>query len=331
MFTRPDDLTDDAVASVLGERWGVDVDRVAYAPVGFGSHHWTATAARAEWFLTVDDLDARRRSSRDTRHDALHRLTAALSTARCLNEDGCPFVVAPVPSSSGSVVEPISRRYVLAVYPHVDGATGSWGRYESRDDRLAVIDRLVDIHRSDAPDATLVDDFDVPSRDALEAALGETTPPRDGGPFSTRARSLLVSHADAVALALDAYDGLVAAVRGRNAGLVVTHGEPHRGNMIFTSEGVAMIDWDTTLLAPPERDLWALVDEDPRSADDYTLRSGRSLDPAALRLYRLWWDLCEVSLYVAQFREPHVDSDDTRAAWTGLTEYLDPSRWADLE
>ncbi|MPZ79263.1 MAG: phosphotransferase [Actinophytocola sp.] len=42
------------------------------------------------------------------------------------------------------------------------------------------------------------------------------------------------------------------------------HGEPHRGNTITTPNGVVLIDWDTTLIAAPERDLWALVGEDPR-------------------------------------------------------------------
>lgn len=331
MFTRPDDLSDEAVASALRSLWGIEIDDISYSAVGFGSHHWTAVAQGITWFLTVDDLEARRRSADETRADAVHRLTAALSTARSLNEGGRSYVVAPVPSSRGATVERLGERYALAVYPYVDGQTGPWGRYEGREDRLAVIERLVEIHSAPHPDSTLVDGFDIPSRDALEFALGVTSEPWEGGPFSERARSLLALHGPAVGGALRAYDRLVLAVRARGLGLVVTHGEPHRGNMIFTPDGVALIDWDTTLLAPPERDLWALVDEDPRSADDYTRRSGRSLDRQALRLYSLWWDLCEISLYIADFRRSHVESEDTRTAWTGLTEYLDGSRWADLE
>ena len=52
--------------------------------------------------------------------------------------------------------------------------------------------------------------------------------------------------------------------------------------------------------------------------------------PDAQRLYRLWWDLCEISLYVAEFRRPHRDTEDTRVAWRGLTTHLDPSRWAGI-
>ena len=112
--------------------------------------------------------------------------------------------------------------------------------------------------------------------------------------------------------------------------MVITHGEPHRGNTINTADGVVLIDWDTALLAPPERDLWMLVGEDAQTAADYTERTGVVLDDSAMRLYRLWWDLCEISLFTAEFRAPHEDTEDTRVAWAALARFLDPARWSQL-
>ena len=109
--------------------------------------------------------------------------------------------------------------------------------------------------------------------------------------------------------------------------MVLTHGEPHCANTITTPEGPVLVDWDTALLAPPERDLWALIDEDSSIADAYTHRSGIAVEPDAEQLYRLWWDLCEISLYVAEFRRPHRDTEDVRVAWRGLAKHLDPNRW----
>ena len=71
------------------------------------------------------------------------------------------------------------------------------------------------------------------------------------------------------------------------------------------------------------------LDEDPETGAYYTSKSGRPVDADALRLYRLWWDLCEISLYVAEFHSPHIDSVDTRTAWQGLEKYLDPRRWVE--
>ena len=257
MFTQPEDLTDDAVAETLERGWGLAVQDIAYAAVGFGSHHWSVVGDDVQWFVTADDLDARVKHARDTRTQVRQRLASALSTACALQQRGCSYVVAPTLSRTGSVLEDIDERYVVAVYPHVDGRTGSCGRYDTQAERFAVVDRLVEIHAAgDSVESIAgLDDFGVPSRDRLMTALVETSSPWSTGPFAERTRSLLDRHAGGLTTALNTFDDLVALVRRRGVGPVVTHGEPHRGNVIFTSEGVSLIDWDTTLLAPRSRPL----------------------------------------------------------------------------
>ena len=80
-------------------------------------------------------------------------------------------------------------------------------------------------------------------------------------------------------------------------------------------------------MAPPERDLWSLVDDDPAVPELYRALTGRAVDPVASSLYRLRWDLAEVCLYVMQLRAPHERSEDTTEAWHELQGYLDPARW----
>ncbi len=64
---------------------------------------------------------------------------------------------------------------------------------------------------------------------------------------------------------------------------MLTHGEPHRGNTIVTATGVVLVDWDTCLLAPPERDLWLLVGEEPGIRERYATRTGTTLDSGCSR------------------------------------------------
>ena len=88
VFTRPDDLTDEEIVDSLASGWAVTVQRVEYAAVGFGSHHWHAPGASERWFVSVDDLELRRRHATDTRQDAAARLSAALNVARSLRRRG---------------------------------------------------------------------------------------------------------------------------------------------------------------------------------------------------------------------------------------------------
>ena len=57
MFTRPDGLSDEAVAAAVTDEWGLRVDAVEHMAVGFGSYHWRADGAGERWFVTVDDLE----------------------------------------------------------------------------------------------------------------------------------------------------------------------------------------------------------------------------------------------------------------------------------
>ena len=74
-----------------------------------------------------------------------------------------------------------------------------------------------------------------------------------------------------------------------------------------------LVDWDTVSLAPPERDLWLVVE----SADDaavYADAAGREVDNDAIEFFRLTWDLKDLAEYLKLLRLPHGENDDTRRA-----------------
>jgi spectinomycin phosphotransferase len=324
VLTRPGDLTDADVVGALRDGWGIAARNLAYAAVGYGSHHWHVTTGLERWFVSIDDLEARRWDATETRRHAADRLSAALTVARSLQDAGLDFVVAPTPATDGAIIRSVNNRYVIALYPHIEGEPHPWGPYPNGDARLTVLDRLVDIHAispSVAPTA-MRDDFAIPARDQLEITLTNSDTPWGPGPFTSPARDLLGRHNDSLRRALARYDELALQISRRPERFVLTHGEPHRGNTIDTADGVVLIDWDTALLAAPERDLWMLIDEDPSIAEAYTRRTGLEVDHAALEFYRLWWDLCEISLFTAALQQPHEDTVDTRLAWEQLAIYV---------
>jgi len=329
MFTRPDDLSDSDIAGALRDGWGLSVSDIEYLALGFGSHHWSVSGGGFTRFVTVDDLDARKRTASTTRDESAARLSFALDVARSLRDAGLEFVVAPLLDQTGNTLFRINDRYVVAVYEFLEGVSHEFGPYPTRTDRLAVLDRIVTVHHATAVagDIAIADDLAIPSRDQLAIVLDDRDIEWGPGPFAERAKELLGEHADAVVAVSARYDELCNKVSERRDRFVLTHGEPHRANTIDTADGVALIDWDTALLAPPERDLWALIDQDSDMADAYRERTGVGLDPNALALYRLWWDLCEICLYVEQFRSVHHETDDTHMAWKALQEHLDPRRW----
>ncbi|MFD1535717.1 phosphotransferase family protein, partial [Nonomuraea guangzhouensis] len=148
--------------------------------------------------------------------------------------------------------------------------------------------------------------------DALQAAGGVW----QGGPYAEPARALVAEHAGRLRERLDEFDRRADEVSGEH--LVVTHGEPHPGNLVLADRGPLLVDWDTVGLARPERDLW-LVADGPEDLARYADITGRWPDPEVMDLYRLRWAIEDVALFVADFRGPHDSGADSRQAWEALT------------
>jgi len=84
---------------------------------------------------------------------------------------------------------------------------------------------------------------------------------------------------------------------------------------MLTTGGWRMIDWDTALIAPPERDLWDLDPGDGSVLAAYAERTGVTPAEPAIELYRVRWDLADIAVEVSRFRRPHAGSDDDDKSW----------------
>ncbi|WP_239163192.1 phosphotransferase [Paractinoplanes rishiriensis] len=300
----------------MTRHWGISDLSLEYRPVGAGSYHWSTPT---HW-ITVD---------RAPGEAAFARLDRALRTARGLRLD---FVVAPLPTDQDRVLVRVAPGWAMSVFPLIDGVAGEFGEHPP-EDRAAVTDLLIALHavpldgpaEADLPGSDLArTDLRLPGRDRLEAALADAaladaaSGPWTSGPYAEPVRQLLAGHAATIRAWLAEFDDLAAAVRAAGTDWVITHGEPHPGNILRTPTGLRMIDWDTVLVAPPERDLWMIPDQVAR----YAAGTGRAVTAAGLTLYRRWWALSDVTVYVTDLRRPHTAGGDAADALTYLSSYF---------
>jgi spectinomycin phosphotransferase len=328
----PEELETSALIDFLADGWGFEVESVHYAAVGGGSYHWVVNDLEgARGFVTADDLDWKPWLG-DTRESAFEGLRRAFDTAVALRESDLGFVVAPIPTSCGETVRRIGQRHTVALFPLVDGQAGTFGHYEAAE-RAALLAMLADLHGATpvVDSVTSRVDLDLPGRRRLEAALRELNQTWSGGPFSEPARELLAPHASDVAELLALSDRLSIDVARRSTCWVVTHGEPHGGNVMRVGESHMLVDWDTVALAPPERDLWMLMGDNGEEANGYADATGHELDPVAMTFFRLRWDLADIAAFTDLLRSPHHHTEDTEKAYDALMFYVGtPDRWAAL-
>jgi len=333
VFTQPADLPEALLSDALSDGWGFRPASLSYQAVGFGSHHWLAVdPGGLKLFVTVDDLSEKLRDDADTTSAVFGRLDQAFESALSLRRDaGLDFVVAPLPATDGRVLRRLTGRYSLVVHPYLpDCHSGPGGEFETSAGRHAVVAMLVRLHSAKAtrPPA---DNFEIPGRAALLAAMHSTGEPWQAGPYGTRSRDLLARHAADLGALLAAFDELAGRVRTTGGRMVITHGEPNAANVLKTPAGFVFVDWESALLAPPERDLWALAESDPGLLDAYSAATGTAIDTDALALHRMWYDLAEISGYLSWFRSGHDDTADAAEGWQNLQYFLRPAqRWPDL-
>lgn len=314
----PEGLDEAALSILVADRWRFDVESISYEPVGGGSHHWLIRSVEAGYrFLTVDDLGTKPWLGAD--HDsAFAGLEAALRTARTLRETGLDFVVAPIAAADGGVLTRLDRRFSAALFPYIAGRAGIFGEEFGRRDRQDLCELWAKLHlaTSVVRDAAPRRSLEVPGRSDLEVALGSLDSPWTGGPYSEPAREWLTANRHLVAASLDRYDRLAGEAATRD--FVITHGEPHAGNLIRTDDGLRLIDWDTVAMAPPERDLWMLDDGTVYGLQAYTEASGHAIDRSALDFYRLAWLVTDVAAFTTELRRAHADDANSAHAWRAL-------------
>jgi spectinomycin phosphotransferase len=300
----PADVADAEVLAEVRRSWDAGMDRVAYLPVGFGAHHWTAYAGESpRLFVTYDPRVG---------SEGLGDLEAAYAGAVALRDRGLEFVLAPLVGDAGHPLVPFAGG-ALSCTPWREGTSDepldmAWTR--------GVLGRL---HATEPP-AGLPRwrprvDPDFP--ETVAALCGRPWGP---GPYADDARSEVRARLGDIARWTSRYHHL--AVVARTLPWVAAHGEPHYANQLHTADGRFLVDWDTLRLAPAEVDLKVLVEEGAEPLDV-------GADPEMLELFDLEWRLDETSQYAAWFAAPHSGTRDDEIAFDDLRHELDrpQPRW----
>jgi spectinomycin phosphotransferase len=305
---RPTDVSDAEVLAAVRAAWDPDIDEVEHLPVGFGAHHWAASAGgERRLFVTLDGLEPRHSSE---------SLEGAYAGAAALSCAGLEFVVPCLRAVAGTFTVPEGRR-ALSATGWVDGTVAGTGELPDRGAAETNARLLERLHAS-APPPGLPAWRPLVGDTFATTLEGRTSATWDSGPYAARARQALRERLDAIDRWVGAYHRLADEARSRP--WVATHGEPHTRNQLVTAGGVVLVDWESLKLAPRERDLRTLVDSGHADL-------ARPHWPM-VEMFDLEWRLDEISQYSAWFAAPHTGDANDDVALGGLLSELERPEWS---
>lgn len=106
------------MVELLRGRWGIAVQSLEYAPVGFGSYHWIVIdTGGSRWFVTADHLLTMASQDSPDPEANFGGLLAAYETASALAATGLDFVVPPILTLDGNVAARVAADWVIALFP----------------------------------------------------------------------------------------------------------------------------------------------------------------------------------------------------------------------
>ena len=289
MLEKPD-VPDEALVACLWDDYGVSATEVVFLPLG-------ADANTAVYRVVAEDETA---LFLKVRSGGFHELV--VTVPHWLNEQGVPHLIAPLATRTGGLWTRVAH-FTATLYPFVAGQNG----YEA-----TLLDRhwvelgaaLRDIHTAVLPPnlarAIPGETYSPYWRAMVKGFQAQADTTRFEEPVAARCAAFLRAKRTAIDDLVGRADQLAQALQERPRPAVLCHADIHAGNLLVSDSGdLYLVDWDTLILAPKERDLM-YVGAGLRVADT----------PAQERLFYQGYGPCAVdSVALAYYRYERIVED----------------------
>jgi spectinomycin phosphotransferase len=242
-------LTDSEIAACLAAEYGLKVTQLTFLPLGADRNtavYRATTGSGADYFIKLRSGD-------------FNALTIALP--RLLHDQGCRQIIAPVLTLTQRLWTTL-QEYTLAVFPFITGEDG-FARPLSAEHWRELGSVLKQIHtvnlplewQAQLPHETFSDHW----RDQVVEyqTMVEKTELHDS--IAAELAMLLRRQRPVIDKLVAGARQFAAILKGQSKAPlehVLCHGDIHGANLLLTQEGsLYIVDWDTLILAPKERDL----------------------------------------------------------------------------
>lgn len=251
MLEKPD-LSDEKIIQSLHEGFDVTVNGIEFLPIGNDTNAWAyrVESDRQSYFLKVKKGLTNPRG---------------ITIPHYLNRHGLEQIVAPFSTKSGELWHPYGE-FVLLLYPFIEGDNGMrTGLTEAQWIEYGMFLRT--LHAVQLP-AELTDQLPrekfIPTYKQLvhlEQVQTLVSKGKITGPIQAQLATFWREKEDVIAQIVRRTQELAQVLQPQSLKYVLCHADIHTANLLITpTQKMFVVDWDETILAPPERDLMFIID-----------------------------------------------------------------------
>jgi spectinomycin phosphotransferase len=246
----PAHLSSELLCSCLQDHYGLAVVELSFLPLGSDSSAWVyrvRTADAVEYFLKV-------------RASAVYE--AGLHVPRYLCDQGITGVVAPLPTRAGTLWTTVAGA-ALILYPFIAGRAGM-ERGLSDQRWVAFGTTLAQIHATTLTPGLLQsmrrESYAPEGADMVRHLDAHISTQSFDDPVAGALASCWQSRREEIRTLLGRAEGFGRRLARKGLACVICHTDIHTNNVLLAADQqVWIVDWDETILAPPERDLMFVV------------------------------------------------------------------------
>jgi spectinomycin phosphotransferase len=144
----------------------------------------------------------------------------------------------------------------ISLYPYINGKNG-WEKNLSGNQFIRLGNTIYNIHSIDIPkniqEIIPKENYSNVYRNYVTDYFNTKSISKDN--FIKKFNSFVTKHNKKIISILDTANTLVNKIKEKNKKYCLCHGDLHAGNLIITGKTFYIIDWDTIIFAPKEKDL----------------------------------------------------------------------------
>ncbi|MGA7672004.1 MAG: aminoglycoside phosphotransferase family protein [Nitrolancea sp.] len=305
MLEKPN-LPDEKITDHIRSEFGLTVESLEFLPIGADADTAVYRAITNETLYFVK-----------LRGGDFDEMTIVVP--HFLETHGISQLIAPIPTNDGHLWTSLDR-FAVILSPFVSAQDGF--SVEMSDEQWVELGRaLKRIHHAELP-------YEVAARlphetysDQWRDKVREYQQMLDGtfpDVVSAQLAELMRDRRDVIDELLRRAEQLAGEMRSRSSAFVLCHGDLHGGNILIDAQGALFIvDWDTLILAPKERDLMFIGAgigkgwDDPRGIEHFYQGYGADeIDSIGIAYYRYERIVEDIAAYCEEILESDPSSQD---------------------